>query len=130
MGHCANTAALNSYMRTVDEEERRLDAIEARAAHYMATDCSDSRTDMVLEAMQEADETTADCIAINMANIANARSEMEKSIGYTTIGRLLAAMISGYCGYQAKRIAEDEINNADCQKCFDSGCRNCRENEE
>jgi len=84
----------------------------------------------VLEALQEADETTADCIAINMANIANARSEMEKSIGYTTIGRLLAAMISGYCGYQAKLIAEDEINNASCHRCFDAGCKFCRDNDE
>jgi len=130
MNDCANTSALNAYLRTVDEEERRLDAIEARAANYLATDCSDSRTDMVLEAIQEADETTADCIAINMANIANARSEMEKSICYTVIGRLLAAMISGYCGYQAKRIAEGEINNASCHRCFDSGCKFCRENEE
>ena len=130
MNDCANTAALNAYLRTVDEEERRLDAIESRAAHYLLTDCSDSRTDMVLEAMQEADETTADCIAINMANIANASSEMEKSIGYTVIGRLLAGMISGYCAYQAKRIAEYQINNASCHRCFDSGCKFCRENVE
>ena len=130
MNDCANTSALNAYLRTVDEEERRLDAIEARASHYLATDCSDSRTAMVLEAMHEADETTAELIADYMGSISDTNSEMEKMHDYAIIGRLLAAMISGYCAYQAKRIAENDINNAACQKCFDAGCKFCRENEE
>jgi len=130
MNDCANTAALNTYMRTVDQEERRLNAIEARAAHYLLTDCSDSRTGMVLESMQEANEATADCIAIHIGHIGRKICAVDKARHYEMIGRLLAGMIAGYCAKEAKRIAENEINNASCQHCFDSGCRNCREREE
>jgi hypothetical protein len=124
---CANESALRIHLRTVDEEERRLTAIENRAAHYLLTDCSDSRTDMVMEALQEANEATADCIAIHIGHIGNKRCAVEKSRHYEQIGRLLAGMIAGYCAKEAQRIAEDEINNASCQHCFDEGCRKCRE---
>lgn len=122
---CANESALRVYLRTIDQEERRLTAIENRAAALMLTDCSDSRTDMVLEAMQEASEATADCIAIHIGDINHKRCAVEKSRHYEMIGRLVAGMVAGYCAKEAKRIAEDEINDASCQRCFDSGCRRC-----
>ena len=124
---CANTQYLSAYMRTVDQEERRLNAIENRAAHLMMTDCSDSKTDNVLEAMQEANEATADCIAIHIGHISHKRCAVEKARHYEQIGRLLAGMIAGYCAGEAKRIAENEINGAHCQHCFDEGCAKCRE---
>ena len=124
---CANESALRIHLRTVDEEERRLTAIDNRAAHYLLTDCSDSRTDNVLEAMQEANEATSDCIAIHIGHIGNKCCAVEKARHYEQIGRLLAGMIAGYCAGEAKRIAENEINGAHCQHCFDEGCAKCRE---
>jgi hypothetical protein len=122
---CANTQYLSAYMRTVDQEERRINAIENRAAHLMMTDCNDSKTDMVLEALAWANEATADCIAIHIGHISHKRCAVEKSRHYEQIGRLVAGMIAGYCAKEAQRIAENEINEASCPHCFDAGCRRC-----
>jgi hypothetical protein len=130
MNDCANTAALETYLRNLGKDERRLDAISARSAHLMATDCSPSRTGMVLEAAHEMSETVADRIAIELGHIANKRCATDKASHYEMIGRLFAGFLENYCAKEAGRIAEDEINNAACVKCFDAGCRHCRERED
>ena len=130
MNDCANTAALETYLRNLAKDEKRLDAISARSAHLMATDCSPSRTDMVLEAAHEMSETVADRIAIEIGHIANRRCATEKASSYEMIGRLFAGFLECYCAKEAGRIAEDEINNASCVKCFDVGCKHCRELED
>jgi hypothetical protein len=106
---CANTAALRSHFRTVSEEERRLTAIEDLAASLMLTEFANSRTDMVLEAMQEVSEPVADAIAIHMGHLGHKRCALEKARHYEMIGRLIAGMIDGYCARLADKQAREQI---------------------
>ena len=129
MNDCANTAALETYLRNLGKDEKRLDAISARSAHLMATDCSPSRTCMVLEAAHEMSETVADRIAIEVGHAQSAKPAPCKGSHYEMIGRLFAGFLENYCAKEAKRVAENEINNASCVKCFDVGCKHCRECE-
>lgn len=124
---CANTSALRSYMRTVDQEERRLTAIENQTARLLLTEYSNSRTDVVMSALREMNGATCDAIAIHMGHIGHKRCAIEKSRHYEMIGRLIAGSIDAYCASEAHKAAEDEINNVACPHCFDAGCRRCRE---
>jgi len=108
---CANTVALSRYLRTVDQEERRLTAIEDRAAALLLTDYSPTRTDMVMESLQETSAAVADAIAIHLGHVAHKRCAMEKAMHYEMIGRLVAGMIDGYCANLATKAAENEIDN-------------------
>lgn len=124
MERCANTEYLNAYMRTVDLEEKRIDAIDRRKARLLSDDCSPSNTGAVLEAFAEIPHEVAEEIAINIGHIASTMS----LVGYyCVIGQLVTDYIKQYCDKEAQRIAENDINNASCQKCFDEGCRFCVE---
>ena len=127
MEHCANESALRVYLRTIGQEESRINAIEERTNSLLMTDCSDSKTDMVLEALAEVSEGVADCIAIHIASIGNKRCAGERAGHYEAIGRMVAGAVASYCETEAKRIAENEINDASCQHCFDAGCCKCGE---
>ena len=121
---CANTEALNAYMRTVDREEKRLDAIDRRKAQLLSGDCSPSNAGAVLDALAEIPHAVADDIAINIGHLGSTMS----LVGYySVIGQLVTDHIEQYCDKEAQRIAENEINEASCQKCFDEGCRFCVE---
>jgi urocanate hydratase len=122
---CANESALRIHLRTVDQEDRRITAIENRAAQLLLSEYSDSRTDNVQEAMGEMSESIADCIAIHIGYIGNKRCSAEKAMHYEAIGRMVAGMISAYCEAEAKRQAENEINNATCWACWDEGYCKC-----
>jgi len=130
MTTCANTVALNRYLRTVDQEERRLTAIEDRAASLLLTDYSTTKTDNVMEALQEVSEPVADAIAIHLGHVAHKRCAMEKGSHYEMIGRLVAGMIDGYWARHATQEAERQIDDASCRNCYDAGCRLCREHDE
>ena len=124
MDRCANTEYLNAYMRIVDQEERRIVAIERRKAQLLSGDCSPSNTGAVLEALAEIPHSVADEIAINIGHLG---STMALAGYYCVIGKTITDYINEYCEKEAQRIAENEINNASCQKCFDEGCRFCVE---
>lgn len=127
MQPCANTIALRSHFRTVTQEERRLTAIEDRAASLLLTEFADSRTDNVMEAMHETSAAVADAIAIHMGHIGHKRCAVEKARHYEMIGRLIAGSISGYCAREAAKAAEREVENAQCPHCWDHGCHHCDE---
>jgi hypothetical protein len=57
-------------------------------------------------------------------------SAARKASSYEMIGRLFAGFLENYCAKEAGRIAENEINNASCVKCFDVGCKHCMERED
>lgn len=127
MERCANTEYLNAHMRTVDREEKRLDAIDQRKAQLLSGDCSPSNTGAVLEALYEIPQSFADQIAINIGHIGCIPNPQLTAVYHAVIGRLVCDFIEQYCEKEAQRIAENEINNASCQKCFDEGCRFCVE---
>lgn len=129
MNLCANESALRSYLRTVDQEERRVTAIENRASQLMLTDCSDSKTDMALEALQEISEAVCDAIAVHQGHIGHKCCAVEKARHFEFIGRLVSAHLQRYCAKEATRIATHEINQASCPHCFDAGCPKCRERD-
>lgn len=123
---CANETALLFHLRTVDQEERHLNAVENQAAKLLLTDYSDSKTEMVIEAMPEMSEAVADCIAIHMGHIANKHCAVDKARHYECIGRLVAGSITNYCAAEARKQAERDIDN-ECQHCYGRGCRRCYE---
>jgi hypothetical protein len=123
---CANESALLIHLRTVDQEERHLNAVENQAARLLLADYSDSRTDMVLEALHEISDPVADGIAIHMGHISNKHCVVDKARHYEYIGRLVAGSITNYCAAEARKQAERDIDNS-CQRCFGSGCRHCFE---
>ena len=127
---CANESALRSYLRTVDEEERRLTAIENRAASLMLGELSPSRTDVVLSAMQEISEAVCDAIAIHLGHIGHKRCAIERQMHYGQIGRLIAGSVDGWAAREATRQATKSVDEASCSHCLDEGCRYCREREE
>jgi len=122
---CANESALNIYMRTVGQEERRLTSIENRAADLLLSECSPSRTDLVRCALDSLSAAVADAIAIHVGHIEHKRCASEKAHHYQMIGRLIAGSIDNYCATASFKQAEDEINAAVCKRCFDTGCPKC-----
>ena len=124
MKRCANTEYLNAFMRDIDEQERRLSAIENRAERLLFTECSEMNPAIVFEAIQETSELIAECIAHNLQWIASGEDPRYE---YEKIGRILHESISRYCTALARQIAEREIDGASCKKCYDEGCRFCVE---
>jgi hypothetical protein len=126
MERCANTEYLNAHMRTVDREEKRIDAIYRRKdqlldAHY-ALDPG-----LVLEALGEASDMFGAEIFTHLSVIEKEESPHIKSAFYEHIGRLVARQIDSYRYDLASRMAYLEIDNAACQHCYDEGCPKCRE---
>jgi hypothetical protein len=118
-------SALLHAFRSVTEEERRLAAIDNMTAQLLLTEYSDSRTDMVLDAIHETSEAVADAIAIHMGHLGHKRCAVEKARHYEMIGRLVAGVIDGYCTREAKQAAEKVVDRSECPHCFDFGCRHC-----
>ena len=127
MDRCANTEYLNAYMRTVDQEEKRLDAIDRRKAQLLESDFSSSSELSVLEALHETPESIGEQIALNMSHVNCIPNEEMKSVFYAVIGRIVADYISQFCDKEAQAIAERDIDDASCQHCFDLGCMLCSE---
>lgn len=124
MERCANTEYLNAFMREIDEQERRLYAIEKRAEQLLFTECSEMNPAFVLESIQETNEFIAECIAHNLQRIASGEDPRYE---YEQIGSILHGSISRYCTTLAWQIAEREIDEASCKKCYGEGCRFCVE---
>ena len=127
MDRCANTEYLNAYMRTVDQEEKRLDAIDRRKAQLLESDFSSSSAWAALEALHEIPESIGEQISLNMAHVNCAPNEEMKSVFYAVIGRIVADYISQFCEKEAQAIAERDVDNASCHNCFDLGCKFCME---
>lgn len=120
---CANEAALRRYMRTVDQEERRLTAIENRAADLLLTEYSPAA--MAGEALGELNPATMDGIELHIAALGRRMDAIEKARHYEFIGRLIAGAVDNYAAGEARKQAEREVENAECQHCFGFGCRFC-----
>lgn len=129
MERCANTEYLRAYMRTVDQEEKRLDAIDKRKAQLLESDFSSSSEWSVLEALHEIPQSVGEQIALNMAHVNCIPNEEMKPVFYAVIGRIVADYISQFCDTEAQVIAERDVDNASCQHCFDFGCKFCVEKE-
>lgn len=126
MERCANTEYLSAYMRTVDQEEKRLDAIDKRKDQLLEADLSSYSTGAVLEASHEMPQSVGEHIALNMVYVNFLTKEEMKSAFYAVIGRIVADYISQYCDKEAQGIAERDVDNASCQHCFDTGCKLCQ----
>lgn len=125
---CANTEYLRQHMRTVDQEERRLDAIEARTSVLMCTDFSVS--EVVGDLFPEFNASVIESIGVLMRMIdedVKAHRPAAADQPRIQLSRLIEGMTDNYRARLAKAKAEDEINGADCQRCFDAGCRFCVE---
>lgn len=126
MERCANAEALNAYMRTADQEERRLDAIERRKERMLQDEYA-AYPGLVLEALAEAPENVGVEIFMHMDAASKEKSASIKSAYFEYIGRAVVRQVDYYREQLALRAAQNEINNASCQKCFDEGCRFCVE---
>lgn len=125
---CANTSYLRQHMRTVDDEIRRLDAIDRRTSALMETDYA--IPEIVGDVFPEFSAAAIEAIGVLMRNInaeiAANRPDVADRLR-VQLSRLIEDMTDNYRAKLAKTKAEDEINNASCQRCFDAGCRFCRE---
>lgn len=125
---CANTSYLRQHMRTVDDEIRRLDAIDRRTSALIDTDYSIQ--EIVGDVFPEFNAATIDAISVLMCNI-NAEIKAQRPAVAdrlrVQLSRLIEDMTDNYRAKLAKAKAEEEINNASCQRCFDAGCRFCME---
>lgn len=125
---CANTSYLRQHMRTVDDEIRRLDAIDRRTSALMDTDYSIQ--EIVGDVFPEFNAAAIDGIALLMCSINAEIRDHRPAVADRVriqLSRLIEGMTDNYRAKLAKAKAEDEINNASCQRCFDAGCRFCRE---
>jgi hypothetical protein len=107
--HCANESALRIHLRTVDQEERRLTAIENRAASLMLGELSPNRTAVVLSALQDINEAVCDAIAIHLGHISHKHCAIDRQMHYSQIGRLIAGAADNWAAREATRRAENEI---------------------
>lgn len=122
---CANESALRIHLRTVDQEDRRLTAIENRAASLMLSDVSPSKTDVVLSAMQDISEAVCDAIAIHLGHVNHKHCAIDRQTHYSQIGRLIAGSIDGWAAREATRQATNAVDEASCRHCWDEGCPKC-----
>jgi len=125
---CANESALRVHLRTIEQEERRLDAIDQRTSALMDTDYS--IPEIVGDLFPEFNSAAVDGIALLMCSI-NAEIKANRPAVADRVrvqlSRLIEGMTDNYRAKLARKKAEEEINNASCQRCFDAGCRFCRE---
>lgn len=125
---CANTSYLRQHLRTVDDEIRRLDAIDKRTSELMSADYS--IPEIVGDVFPEFSAAAIEDIGVLMCNI-NAEIKAQRPAVAdrlrVQLSRLIEGMADNYRAKLAKAKAEDEINNASCQRCFDAGCLACRE---
>lgn len=126
MERCANTEYLNAYMRTIDREEKRIDAIERRKAQLLDADYA-LDLGLVLESLGEASDDFGCEIFAHIDAISKESSLHVQSAYYEYIGRAIARQIDSYRNALASRMAYHEIDNAACHHCYDEGCPKCRE---
>ncbi|MFV5212727.1 hypothetical protein ACLIIZ_03230 [Azonexus caeni] len=125
---CANTSYLRKHMRAIDDAERRRDEIDRRTSALMETDYS--IPEIVGDVFPEFNAAAIEAIGVLMCNI-NAEIEAQRPAVAdrlrVQLSRLIEGMTDNYRAKLAKAKAEEEINNAICQRCFDAGCLACRE---
>jgi len=117
---CANTAALNAYLRQQDDGDRRAEMIANRTIALMA---SGSYAHDTGEAIVEA---IAECSNAQYQALGKAARE-----GSAQLGNAVLAISFAYWKGLAESRATDEINDEwDSCTCHGAGCRKCREDDE
>lgn len=127
---CANESALRVYLRTVDQEERRIDLIEKRTEALMLDGYTVA--DVVGDLIPEFSPATQDTASILISQIAieeGTRPEVADRLRIQ-LSKLIERGFDGYRRKLAKAQAEDQIDNASCHHCLDEGCRRCHEEYE
>lgn len=125
---CANTSALNSYMRKIDRDEIRAALIESRTNDLMVTDYP-ADTSMIMEALGESSESLAEAIHKHIGFAESAESFAVRAQHNELIGWLVVDHIKRYRTDLAKSEAERMTDAADCHHCMDVGCKHCAEDE-
>lgn len=117
---CANTAALNSFLKAQEDGERRAEMVEAETAALMADgEYKHDTAEHVTEALSEAGE--ADMKYLNST----------MPLGAEAIGNAVLNISFGYWRALAKRKADENVTDAwNSCKCHGAGCRSCRADEE
>ena len=126
MERCANTEYLNAHMRTIDREEKRIDAIERRKAQLLEAHYA-LDPGLVLEALGESSDDFGCEIFAHIDAIGKESSPHVKAAYFEYIGLAVFRQIDSYRNELASRMAYHEIDNAACHHCYDEGCPKCRE---
>jgi len=124
---CSMTAEVRRHLRTVDQEERRLNAIERNAALLMLPEggyCPFD-PDNLREALGELDGEQLAVIASHVGKALNTKFSEDKDAHYQLIGLHIAGYLTAYWTKYAIRQAEGEIDDSGCPYCFGTGCPHC-----
>jgi hypothetical protein len=118
MERCANTEALNAYMRQIDNEERKADAIDTRTAELFADEYRHDTFAAIVEALDETAGENADAI-----------EAAAKKADMAALGRAVLQASAAYWESMARKKAADDINDSWCHACQGRGCRNCNDDQ-
>lgn len=128
---CANTAALNNYLRKLDEGDAREAIIEKRADALLLSEWAPDDPANFGEALGELSAEKIDALALYVGKAIDARLTPEgRAEQCGILGRMLADAVLEYCTERAKSAARRSVDDAECHRCHDEGCRHCAEPDE
>jgi hypothetical protein len=122
---CANELALDQYLRKLDRDDKREAAIEDCIDELMIGNYSPDDYSNFIEAVTEIDVETMKRIILEIALAKRKTDKDDADVHFLLAGRALSQAVFDYWTKSARSEAEHQIDTADCQHCFDHGCRRC-----
>jgi len=123
MNHCANTSALNAYLKQMDRADRIEQAIVMRTQQILDQGGYCSDRDSIAEAVAESMYGNNAEVLINALLRCMGDKITDKNA--LSLSMVVSGAVKAYWYAAARKQAEDEINAASCTICFDAGCPTC-----
>jgi hypothetical protein len=116
---CAVEVDLRRYLATLDEDDRRDEAIDERTEELLADEYAPFHVGNLAEALAE----------IDIEDIAKQFAAGKEAEAGTALAKLVRDYWSAWARREAERQIDNEIANA-CPRCRGRGCRHCDDGDE